>query len=312
MQLALYDEAHGYYAKHIKTVGREGDFSTSATLHAALGEGVARWLDGSDVIEVGGGDGSLAESVLAAMGWLRRRKVRYHLVETSPPLIGQQRARLARFGKKVAWHADMAAALAACGGVADLFSNELVDAFPATSLRWDSARRGWDEVFVRADGSEEFEVSEFDCDWEPPDGQRIERHRSYRSWLAGWLPQWEVGKMLTIDYGGAFPELYRRRPGGTLRAYFAQARWDGMGEFLRRAGRQDLTADVNFSDLIEWGEQLGLGRGKLTSQREFLLGVLPGLEKRAATEPALAFLLSEEGAGGAFQVLQQRRSTRPC
>lgn len=116
--------------------------------------------------------------------------------------------------------------------------------------------------------------------------------------------------MLTIDYGGRFPDYYRRKPAGTLRAYFSQLRLDEFGEFFQRAGSQDLTADVNFSDLMRWGADLGFGDGRLLSQREFLLGRLPALEARARQESALAFLLDPDGAGGAFCVLEHELPER--
>jgi len=311
MRLALYDPANGYYSRRIKTVGRGGDFSTAATLDAALGEAIACWSQGGHqhLIEIGAGDASLADSVLSALGWWRRRRVQYHIVDTSEPLVAQQRERLARFGRRVRWHADVRSALTASGGEAEIFSNELVDAFPACALRWDAGRAVWEEVWVRADGSEVLEPSGFSCDWRPEDGQRIERHSSYRAWLEAWLPDWKGGRMLTIDYGGTFPELYWRKPAGTLRAYFAQTRFDGIRECLQRAGAQDLTADVDFSDLVCWGDELGLETGALLKQREFLLQHLPGLEARAARDPALGFLLDADGAGGAFQVLEQRRTS---
>lgn len=309
MRLALYDPAHGYYSRNVKTVGRGGDFSTSATLHGALGEAIADWIDQKEVIEVGAGDGSLAESVLSTMGWWRRRKVKYRIVDTSAPLVTRQRERLARFGSRVEWHASVAGALAASDGMADVFSNELVDAFPAVSLRWNAGLEHWEEVFVSDDGAETFRRSEFQAGWQPNvDGQRIERHRSFHEWWEEWLPRWKRGRMLTIDYGAPFPEVYHRRPMGTLRAYFAQMRLDGAGEFYQRAGRQDLTADVNFTDLANWGETLGLSETRLRTQREFLLAMLPGLEARAANDAALGFLLDEAGAGGAFCVLEQQRT----
>ena len=308
MQHALHDPEHGYYSRHVKTVGRRGDFSTTATLHGALGEVISSWAGERDLIEVGGGDGSLAAGVLGAMGWWRRSHVRFHMVEASPPLEAQQRERLRRFGRRVQWHPDMQSALAACGGVADLFSNELVDAFPAQALRWDAAMGRWEELGVDGDGTLlAVGASEFTCDWRPADGQRIERHGSYREWLEAWLPSWRRGRMLTIDYGGEFPELYHRRPNGTLRAYFAQMRLDQPGEFFERAGRQDLTADVDFSALRSWGIEGGLSRSRLMGQRQFMLEQKPTLAERARKDPALAFLLDEDGAGGAFLVLEQRR-----
>ena len=46
MRRALFDPERGYYSHHARTVGRRGDFSTSATTGTALGEAVASWLKG--------------------------------------------------------------------------------------------------------------------------------------------------------------------------------------------------------------------------------------------------------------------------
>ena len=54
-----------------------------------------------------------------------------------------------------------------------------------------------------------------------------------------------------------------------MRAYFRHQRIEGMGIYLR-PGRQDLTADVNFVDLQEWGEQLGLKTIQIVTQADFI------------------------------------------
>ena len=67
-------------------------------------------------------------------------------------------------------------------------------------------------------------------------------------------------------------------------------------------GHQDLTADVNFDDLVRWGEQLGLETVSLDTQAEFL-DLDPdtlGPEDRFLTDP--------DGAGGAFKVLVQAKT----
>ena len=63
-------------------------------------------------------------------------------------------------------------------------------------------------------------------------------------------------------------------------------------------GRQDITCDVNYSDLIQWGEELGMKTLSLRSQAEFLQPFCDGSD-------ADTFLQSSAGAGGAFQVLLQ-------
>jgi len=172
MEIALYDSELGYYSTNIQTVGgRSADFSTWATL-GNLGSGIAVWLweewlhhqwerGKLHVIEVGGGDGSLANQILKQLSWRTRRRLTYHIVDVSGPLREQQKARLKKF-RNVQWHGDIESALQVANQQALIFSNELVDAFPANWFRWDGQQ--WQEVMVRFDKksglSEQFETTE--------------------------------------------------------------------------------------------------------------------------------------------------------
>lgn len=127
--------------------------------------------------------------------------------------------------------------------------------------------------------------------------QRCELHESVREWLHGWVPEWKRGAMLTVDYGDTFPALYHRRPRGTLRAYLLHQRLEGMSIY-ENAGRQDITADVNFTDYRAWAAQLGLEEISFSSQAEFLQSYVSG-----ASGP----ILDPDGAGGAFKVVMHRR-----
>ena len=75
--------------------------------------------------------------------------------------------------------------------------------------------------------------------------------------------------MLTIDYGDTADQLYHRRPQGTLRGYHQHQALAGL-EIYRDPGHCDLTADVNFSDLIHWGEAAGVPTVSLETQAVFL------------------------------------------
>ena len=322
MGAALFDPEHGYYTKHVRTVGRDGDFSTAPTLSPLLAKAVARWLRerwgdqrgmAHQVIEIGAGDGSLAAGIRSELGFIGRRGLRYHIVEASSPLAAAQRQRLAKH-RQFRWHASMAQALDAAGGEALILSNELVDAFPAALIEWDAAAASWREIGLHDEAGAWSATA--GAKIEPPvnsslagghdfaDGQRIERHDSFIEWLAGWLPHWRRGEMLTIDYGDTFPQVYHRRPRGTLRAYFAQQRFESLPEILARPGRQDITADIDFTDLQMRGEELGLETVRLETQAEFIA-------RSAPTNTALAHadLAMREtfGAGGAFRVLWQRK-----
>ncbi len=318
MEKALFDSDAGYYSTHISTIGRRGDFSTSSTLSTSLSRGIAAWLKERwrenpslprNVIEVGAGNGLMAQGILDNLGILGRRKLKYHIVETSAPLVKKQQVILGKT-RKFQWHRDMRKALNQAGGKAIIISNELVDAFPAELLQWHAKDKTWHQVLLIHDGTHWKAIpgnpvqlpagSSLHGNHDFLTGQKVERHDSYLDWLSGWIPEWHLGEMLTIDYGGMFPGVYHRRPEGTLRAYFAQQRLESLAEILSRPGKQDLTADIDFSDLRARSVPLGLLEIAFQTQREFITGQKI---KPPPGDPAT----NPDGAGQAFKVLWQRR-----
>ncbi len=308
MQRALYDPERGYYTARIQTVGARGDFSTTATLTPTLGHAIAKWLlvqstatGVRTIIEVGGGDGSLMAEVQRRLGWWRRWRFSTLMVETSPNLRQRQQARLGRVVK--AWHETLEAALAACAGKALIYHNELMDAFPFTLVQWLPEAGEWQEVHLQwPDGGVVEVLVPFAADsnfsilqTRPQQPQRAEISTALREWLGSWMPSWRAGAMLSIDYGETLPQLYHRRPRGTLRGYLLQQRLQGH-ELYGNPGRQDITADINFTDVRQWLSGHGLMEESYESQAEFL--------KRYAIPVADAF--SE--AHAAFKVLSTRRN----
>ena len=75
--------------------------------------------------------------------------------------------------------------------------------------------------------------------------------------------------MLAIDYGDVLPQLYHRRPRGTLRGYLLQQRMEGP-DLYQNIGRQDLTADVNFTDVRAWLSDSGCAELAFESQGQFM------------------------------------------
>jgi SAM-dependent MidA family methyltransferase len=334
MAAALYEPGLGYYSSRARQPGRGGDFSTAATIGEALGRAIAAWahrrarelrLKGPlHLLEIGAGGGQLAETILRHLGWARRWRWNYAIVEVSPTLRQTQEERLT--GRGVRWFDDPAAAMQALGGRALVISNELVDAFPCLALKREAPREGgtgWLELWLRP--APELEGG-WEMVWLPAgrhtlgraaagsllqgkaplaEGQVVEVHAAYYEWLHEWLPGLIQGAHLTIDYGAEAAQLYHRRPRGTLRAYFQHLPMHGQ-ELFARPGHQDLTADVNFTDLRAWGEHLGLRTASLLSQRDFILQNAP---KVAAQLPAYGdqMVMNPLGAGEAFLVLEQVR-----
>jgi SAM-dependent MidA family methyltransferase len=314
MARALHDPVLGYYANQIRAVGgSQGDFATSATLSPLLGQAIARWIKTSsvhspdicDVIEIGAGNGMLMAEIQRCLGWWQRRCFRWHIVENSTILREQQKHRL---GKSILWHDHLEQALTACRGHAWIYHNELLDAFPVRLIQYHAGR--WHEVYVTKDSKghkEQLQPLEMAPEkqshfsaiaWQPATAnQRCELHESVYDWLNGWLPLWHSGSILSIDYGDVFPTLYHRRPRGTLRAYFMHQRLEGL-EIYERPGRQDLTADINFTDFQQWMESAGLNCGWSGTQADFI-----HKHVRGASGP----MVDPYGAGGAFKIFAHER-----
>jgi len=302
MERALHDPVRGYYARRIQAVGRGGDFTTTPMLSTALARAIAAWVVESglrNLIEIGPGEGRLAADVMKAIPWWKRRRITLHLVERSTPLREKQQALL---GNRARWHESIRDALKACPDGAAIVSNELIDAFAAR--RFQKAAHGWNELFLLP-GNPPSES------WQPagtlpesslfrlphPTGQIIEVHESAMNWLREWLPGWSRGRMLIIDYGDEDRALYHRRPHGTLRGYLLQQRVEGRAVY-QNAGRQDLTVDVNFTDLRHTAALASAREIRLKTQREFLLPYVD------PANPVDAALVDPAGAGSAFKVME--------
>jgi SAM-dependent MidA family methyltransferase len=310
MAYALHDAQAGYYARRISTVGRGGDFTTTAEIAPALARAIAGWLRRQlcetkcvDVIELGPGSGALAASVIGCLPWYLRWRTRWHLVETSSTLREVQQAR--KELRRAQWHNSVEAAINACDGAACVYSNEFFDAFSVRVFQ--RVAQEWQELCVTRELAECWrtpeafpESSVFRREWS--DGQRVEVHASVRSWLQAMAKLWKRGAKLTIDYGARVEKMYHRQPQGSLRAYLLQQRLTGAALY-QNVGRQDLTADVNFTDLMAWSEPFARTQS-LQSQAQFLKPFV------VASQPGDVYSIDPMGAGEAFQVWECKVQTR--
>ncbi len=263
MRRCLHDPERGYYAKNIRAIGSRGDFTTAPQLANAPAKALAAWAGKAmrntqtrNLIEIGPGMGTLSQQVLQNLTLTQRLTTKLHLVDSSPALLAHQKNTL---GKRASYHTTIHEALESCHGNAVIFSNELVDAFPVRLFQ--KSETDWKEIALIHSEKQIQEIlidpptlpesSIFKENFPP--NQRVEVHESYQKWLQSWLPLWRRGEMLTIDYGNLAPALYHRRPHGSLRGYLLQQRIEGHAIYQNQ-GLQDLTADVNFTDLIEWAK----------------------------------------------------------
>jgi SAM-dependent MidA family methyltransferase len=225
-----------------------------------------------------------------------------------------------------------------------VLSNELIDAFPVHVVeKWGERLY---EVFVQVQENGRFgevldqpstpEVAGYLDAYKVPwrtfeDGWRAEINLDALRWVQRTAGLVRKGFILTIDYGEKARALYAAwQKRGTLLCFY---RHQATERPLVRPGKQDITAHVNFSALIDEGRRLGMRLHLFTTQREWLqrMGIEQELERRRTTEFAEAetaratdrgqvallkwrdlrqrtAVLTDPNAMGAFKVLIMRHS----
>ncbi len=351
MELALYCPNLGYYERPESAPGRTGDFFTSVSVGPLFGRLLAaqfsEWLtelgDGPlQLVEAGAHDGRLALDILSALEteatagrapfWPR---LEYWILEPSARRRAWQADRLRPFAHRIRW-CDGPERLGRGSIRGVIFSNELIDAFPVARLRWSSEFRQWREMGVKAcspvwewtplplDNSRTSALlTSAGLEIPPelatllPDGFTLDLAEGAGRWWTEAALALAHGKLLTIDYGGSAESLlHPSRAGGTLRAY---RRHRPALDPLADPGLQDLTSQVNFTELIRAGESTGLTSERMQSQGQFLhaiasrLWVAPKPDREPVSiSPAeirqFQTLTHPEHLGRRFQVLVQRRS----
>jgi SAM-dependent MidA family methyltransferase len=338
MALALSDPAHGYYTTTSQRIGRAGDFYTSSSIAGHFGTLLAGQIEAIwqalgqpadfTVVECGAGTGDLAADILTALGTDApdiMHHLRYVIDERSPAMRAAQAARLAAFPEQVRWQTLDELSGTPITGL--IFSNELVDALPVHML---TCRRG-----QYLEGLVSVSQGQLHLIWETPtlprefsaylalgeirlaEDEQCEVALDALDWLTRAAAALARGYLITIDYGDTGSHL-SGRPTGTIRSF---TRHRVSEDLLANPGQQDLTADVNFSALVNHGVRQGLRCVQLTRQADYLiqLGLLDRLA--AATRPedgrealrerlALKHFLVPGGFGDRFKVLVQARGDR--
>ncbi len=159
-----------------------------------------------------------------------------------------------------------------------VLSNEFLDAFPVHLVEQSGGRLR--EVFVTVEGGDLTEALEepstplladrlSDLGVALEERQRVEVNLGLGEWARSVAAAMERGYVLTVDYGRLAEDLYsfRERPRGTLTTFYRHTQTDAP---LRRVGRQDMSAQVDFSSVIRSGEAVGLGILGFTTQGRFL------------------------------------------
>ena len=335
MELALYWPAGGYYAGRPAAAapfGPAGDYYTSPLAHPAFGALLAVQLyqgwqllncpNPFVVAELGAGNGLLSRDIVAAAAQLPNgfgNGLRYLCLDRCNTADSADETAAAGTTRITA--AGMP--LRGLRGV--ILSNELLDAFPVHQVKMEGGQLR--EVYIAVDASGNLtetlaapstpalaaRLAELNI--RLAEGQTAEINLQLDDWAEKVAAALAAGFVLTIDYGRPAAELYdyQRRPQGTLTAYYRHTQTDAP---LRNIGQQDLTAQVDFTSVVNAGRRAGLTPLNFATQGPFLrnlgldsfrrrLAVLPLSRRELAANQAGLAALAHPGGMGAFKVLAQ-------
>ena len=307
-----------YYSSPRTPIGIEGDFYTSSDLDPIFGQLLAtqfeQWaaaFDSFTVVELGAGKGLLARDIL------QHRRFPYLILERSPVMRRCQQELLQDYD--VTWIDELPRGLTGC-----IFSNEFFDALPVHRVV--SRARRLKSIYV----SEDFDEIEGELDpavgaafssgcalsrslKKMPalqEGQVAEVNIEALRWVRDIAASLDRGYHVAIDYGYLRDEYYAQ-PRGTLMCYW---RHQAVENPYIRIGEQDITAHVNFSDLMD---EASLETTLFATQKDFLiqLGILAEMEKLAVAGDAVSMqrllkmknLILPSAMGERFKVLVQTK-----
>jgi len=337
MEMALYYPELGYYTKK-RELGILSDYYTSSELHPIFGEIISNQIsqmadfineENFTLIEIGAGKGILANDILNQLNRKNRGlydRLDFILVEKNGGLLLEISKILIGHKPKVSFVSSIEevkeSQISGC-----IFSNELIDSFPVHRIIKKDGKLK--EIYVSYNGKrfiEEFgaisqsEIEEYINRYgiELVENSMMEVNLGVAGFVKSLSRILKKGFIITIDYGYLADKLYSKSfSEGTLRCYKAHKISTNPYEDI---GCQDITAHVNFSDLIYQGHINGFELIDFITQREFLIrgGVLDLISKYSVGKErftpklfseleAIKNLILPDGMGEIFKVLIQQK-----
>ena len=301
MQACLYSPQGGFYSSRGNRISTH--FGTSPTSHPVFGALIARQLEQMwhllgdpplfHVIEVGSGDGVLAQSIVDACWRMSPRLAQalYYVAADYEPSWLQSPDHTIDWDSRTGdWmspsrqdailgiqRVKIEGLRAFRNVVGCILCNELIDNFPVHRFAIQGGRVK--EVFITSAGGNLTEVLD------EPSSPRIENRltslglsltEGYRGEVNLAMEDWtgqlsralDRGFILTIDYGQLATDLYSpQNTQGTLVCY---DRHVVSSDPYQHIGQQDITCQVDFTSLMRLGERHGLATVGYAIQSQFL------------------------------------------
>src|SRR5262245_29682945 len=351
MQACLYSPHGGFYSSRGTRISTH--FGTSPTSHPIFGALLTRQLEQMwhllgdppvfQVIEVGSGDGALAQSIVHACGRMdpRLAQVLYYVAADYAPRwisspdhtsdrdngTGDGTSPSRQDALSGVQRVQTEGLRAFRNVVGCILCNELIDNFPVHRFAIQGGRvkevfvtlaRGHLTEILDEPSSPRIEERLTSLGLSLAEGYRGEVNLAMEGWTGQLAKALDRGFILTIDYGQLATDLYsRQNHQGTLVCYHRHV---VSSDPYQHIGQQDITCQVDFTSLMRLGDRHGLATVGYALQSQFLtnLGFASFLEAlqtqglsaaRTALSRMAMIALVDPGEYGDFKVLAQAKGT---
>ncbi len=303
METVLYNDNFGYYTNSKKIFGPQGDFITAPTSSSLFGETISNEFinlskdnPNLSILELGGGDGSLAVSIVSRLIENNTLPKCYIILEISVNLIKIQKQKIKKYlpdlYKLFKWTSTIDHQK--FSGL--VIANEFFDALPTERFRiknnkieslyigyknnklsycWKPANDSFKKELDRAKNSNQ--RLEYD-------NYISELNLNYYKWISLLQKMLISGAIFIIDYGYNSREYFLKdRHDGTLVCiYNHQTNFNP----LINIGSQDISSFVNFTHISNISKSLNLLVDGYISQSSFLvnLGILDIFKNKKYSE----------------------------
>ena len=290
MNQSLYHPDYGYYTNKANIFGDQGDFITSPITSSIFGECISNEFINiigsqkrSSILELGGGDGSLAISILKHLKKNKSLPDKYIILEISENLINYQKERVKKELPNdyniFKWVTNLEEVK--INGL--VIANEFFDAIPTERFRvknskletlyiesnnqsfnyiWDESSDDFSNELSRAKNNHNIDFS---------DGYVSELNLNNSKWINLIDKSMESGVLFITDYGYHSQEYFLQdRSDGTLVCIHQhKSNFDPLSNI----GNQDISSFVNFSHLKNLSVNTDLTVSGFLSQSSFLINL---------------------------------------
>jgi SAM-dependent MidA family methyltransferase len=304
MEISLYHKDYGYYTSKKQIFGKNGDFITSPINSSLFGESISNEFinlksnidKDLSIIEMGGGDASLAIDLLKNLKTKNCLPGKYILLEISDSLIKLQKDNIKKSIPDLYYLFEWKNSLKGLSIDGLIIANEFFDALPTERFRviddnveclfigidGDSYKYIWNSApsnFIK-----ELELAKNNHEIYFKNNYISEINIHYKKWLKSLDKVLKSGVIFLIDYGYNSKEYFLedRNEGTLVCVHNHQPNFEPMVNI----GEQDLSSFVNFSHLSNICLSTKLDVAGYFIQSNFLinLGILDLFQSKKMSE----------------------------